>query len=444
MGDRPDENVQTGVVKKMRDYFESGNSDGYGSSIVRPPVQATDFEIKPEFITFIQNTLQFSGSSQEDPNQHLTEFLEACDLVKFNEVSNDAIRLRLFKYSLRDKAKAWLRSREAGSITTWEELKKVFLQKYFPPMKFAKLRNEINGFRQMNQEPLYEAWERYKELLRRCPNHQLPKWMIIQTFYNGLETDVQMMIDIASGGSMNNKTPAEVYELIEAMASNHHEREFDRARKGDEQIDIDEVTSLKARVAALQRQIDKMSVNAVQIPIQICELCSGNHATQECQVGNSFAQSEQTNYLNNLQRGQINFYSNPHQNADNQDRRNQLQNLSWSSNYNDTKHPSQHHEYPEKKLNIEDMFSKIMDKIDKTTEQVEKRFEVNELKIQNHDVTLKILELQVGQIHEMLSQRPQGGIPSDTEKNSREQANAITLRSGTKYEGPKQKEPEVE
>src|SRR5436190_13745939 len=148
--------------------------------------------------------------------------------------------------------------------------------------------------------------------------------------------------------------------------------------------------------------------------------------------------------MNNLQRGQRNFYSNPHQNADNQDRRNQLQNLSWSSNYNDTKHPSQHHEYPEKKLNIEDMFSKIMDKIDKTTEQVEKRFEVNELKIQNHDVTLKILELQVGQIHEMLSQRPQGGIPSDTEKKSRAQANAVILRSGTKYDGPKLKEPEIE
>ena len=187
-----------------------------------------------------------------------------------------------------------------------------------------------------------------------------------------------------------------------------------------------------------------MSVNAVQIPIQICELCSGNHATQECQVGNSFAQSEQINYMNNLQRGQRNFYSNPHQNADNQDRRNQLQNLSWSSNYNDTKHPSQHHEYPEKKLNIEDMFSKIMDKIDKTTEQVEKRFEVNELKIQNHDATLKILELQVGQIYGMLSQRLQGAFPSDTEKNPRAQANAVTLRSGTKYDGPKLKEPEIE
>ena len=45
-----------------------------------------------------------------------------------------------------------------------------------------------------------------------------------------------------------------------------------------------------------------ISVNAVQIPIQICEFCSENHATQEYQVGNPFVQSEQTNYINNLQR----------------------------------------------------------------------------------------------------------------------------------------------
>src|SRR5438045_8146724 len=122
-----------------------------------------------------------------------------------------------------------------------------------------------------------------------------------------------MMIDIESGGSMNNKTPGVVCETIEAMASNHHERETDRAWKGAEQIDIDEVTFLRARVAALQKQIDKMSVNAVQIPIHICELCYGNHATQECQVGNLFAQSEQINYMNNLQR-------------------NQHKNLSWSWN----------------------------------------------------------------------------------------------------------------
>src|SRR5438270_5222544 len=98
--------------------------------------------------------------------------------------------------------------------------------------KSAKLRGDISGFRQLHDEPLYEALERYKDLLRRCPQHQLPKWMImqlpkwmiVQTFYNGLHENTQTMIDAAAGGSMNNKKPVEVYELIEDMARNNYER----------------------------------------------------------------------------------------------------------------------------------------------------------------------------------------------------------------------------
>src|SRR3954464_12690982 len=81
------------------------------------------------------------------------------------------------------------------------------------------------------------------------------------------------------------------------------------------------------------------------------------------------------------------------------------------------------------------MLSKMMSKIDKTTEHTEKRLEINELKLQNHDSILKNLEQQVGQIHSLLSQRQPGKLPSDTEKNPREHVNAVTLRSGTTYEG---------
>ena len=147
MGDRANANgngAQPDEEMTMRDYCFPNNNAGFGSSVVGPTIAANNFKIKPALITLIQNTVQFTGFPNEDPNQHLTDFLEACDLVKFNNVPSDAIRLRLFKYSLRDKAKAWLQSQEAGSITTWEELKKAFLQKYFPMAKSAKLRNEIS------------------------------------------------------------------------------------------------------------------------------------------------------------------------------------------------------------------------------------------------------------------------------------------------------------
>ena len=113
----------------------------------------------------IQQTVQFGGLSQEDPNVHIANFLEICDTFKHNEVTDDAIRLRLFPFSLRDKAKVWLNSLPHGIITTWEELAQNFLAKYFPPAKTAKLRNDITTFIQFKGESLYEAWERYNELL---------------------------------------------------------------------------------------------------------------------------------------------------------------------------------------------------------------------------------------------------------------------------------------
>src|SRR5262249_5891843 len=148
----------------------------------------------------IQNIVQFGGLSSEDPNAHIASFLEICDTFKLNRVSDDAIRLRLFPFSLRDRAKAWLNTLLSRSITTWDGLAEKFLFKYFPPSKTAKLRNDIFTYTQIETETLYEAWERYKDLLRRCPHHGLPVWLQVQTFYNGLTNRNKAMIDAAVGG----------------------------------------------------------------------------------------------------------------------------------------------------------------------------------------------------------------------------------------------------
>lgn len=117
---------------------------------------------------------QFGGGDVENPNNHLANFLEICDTIKLNGVSEDAIRLRLFPFSLKNKAKEWLNSKPPNSFTTWNTLSQAFLSKYFPPVKTAKLRNDITSFVQFDGESLYEAWERFKDLQRRCPHHGLP------------------------------------------------------------------------------------------------------------------------------------------------------------------------------------------------------------------------------------------------------------------------------
>ncbi|KAL0458493.1 UNVERIFIED_CONTAM: hypothetical protein Slati_0476500 [Sesamum latifolium] len=107
-----------GVVERPMMEYSFPATDGTISLIVKPSVEANNFEIKPPIIQIIWSSVQFSDLPYEDPNKHLINFLEICDTFKFNGVSNDAVRLRIFPFSLCDTAKDWLQSLPACSITT--------------------------------------------------------------------------------------------------------------------------------------------------------------------------------------------------------------------------------------------------------------------------------------------------------------------------------------
>lgn len=58
------------------------------------------------------------------------------------------------------------------------------------------------------------------------------------------------IIDSTVRGPINNKKPAKIYELIEALASNNYERGADFSKKSAGVLDGDEVTSLKSQMSA--------------------------------------------------------------------------------------------------------------------------------------------------------------------------------------------------
>ncbi|KAF7835343.1 uncharacterized protein G2W53_010202 [Senna tora] len=236
--------------------------DGLQHSIQRLSIQANNFEIKSATIQLLQANGKFGGSPIEDPNNHILNFLEICDTFKHNGVSDDAIRLRLFPFSLRDKAKVWLQSLPEGSISTWEELAQQFLTKYFPPGKTAKMRNDITSFVLLDNESLYEAWERFKELLRKCPHHGLPKWLQVQTFYNGLSSEIRTSIDAAAGGALMSKPVDAAYTLLETTSSNNHQWHSDRhvhARVAVVQ-DSDMFASLSSQIAVLTKEVKSLGI----------------------------------------------------------------------------------------------------------------------------------------------------------------------------------------
>ena len=95
--------------------------------------------------------------------------------VKLNGVNPDVIKLQLFPFSLRDITGSWFKSLPYGSVSNWEELVEAYLSRFFPPTLTLERRGEIITSEQKEDESLYNAWERCKKLLRRCPMHGIER-----------------------------------------------------------------------------------------------------------------------------------------------------------------------------------------------------------------------------------------------------------------------------
>ena len=107
---------------------------------------------------------------------------------------------------------------------------------------------------------MYEACERYKDLLRKCPHHELPGWLQIQTFYNGFRLEHRAMVDATTGGNLMRRTPKDAYGFLDDMALNAFSWNTDIiARKPSGIHSISTQVALVAQVEALQRQLNQMN-----------------------------------------------------------------------------------------------------------------------------------------------------------------------------------------
>nr|GFA94790.1 hypothetical protein [Tanacetum cinerariifolium] len=165
---------------------------------------------------------------------------------------------------------------------------KMFLKKYFPPSMVAKLRNEITNFHQRPDESLFEAWERYKLSIDRCPNHNMLPVTQIDTFYNGLTLRHRDTINAAAGGTFMKRYPEECYDIIKNMIAHHNDWDTS-AQRSESSCSItssfdSEIVALKAETAEINRNlIDVLQINQqVKSVTPSCENCGGPHSYNDC------------------------------------------------------------------------------------------------------------------------------------------------------------------
>ena len=416
------------------------------------------FELKGGLIALLP---KFGGEGTEDPFRHLQEFEMVCSSMRPNNATEEQVKLKAFPFALRDNAKAWLFFLPPNSITTWEQMRSAFLEKFFPTSKATGISKDICAIRQYSGETLYEYWERFQKLCQSCPPHLISEELLIHYFYGGLEYSAKLHLDASSGGVLVDKTPDEAKKLITKIAANS--RQF-----GDRQVhvknpSVNEVSTqrLEGQISDLTSLVRHLAVGNLQQQ-KYCGVCNmTDHATNECL---SFQQPEEqlnaiggfsghppqrkydpySNTYNPGWRDHPNFrYGNP-----NTPNSNQYQ--SQNPNTYNTQNQQNPHPYPQKRpnynfqalppppqYNSQDHQGSSSSSMS-SFEEMMKQMAANNLQFQNNtSQSISNLEKQMSQLATTVNRLQSQGsrqLPSQAEVNPKENASAVTLRSGKELE----------
>ena len=154
------------------------------------------YEILEEDLLNLKHLIPtFHGMESENPYAHIKEFEDVCNTFRDGGASIDLMRLKLFPFTLKDKAKIWLNSLRPRSIRTWTDLQAEFLKKFFPTHRTNGLKRQISNFSTKENEKFYEYWVRYMEAINACPHHGFDTWLLVSYFYDGMSSSMKQLLE---------------------------------------------------------------------------------------------------------------------------------------------------------------------------------------------------------------------------------------------------------
>ncbi|XP_070668476.1 uncharacterized protein [Malus domestica] len=179
--------------------------------------KTNEFELKSSLLHHIS---KYYGLSMENPNKHLKEFEVVCSSMTPINVDRNILKMKTFPFTLMDKAKDWLYELAPGTVTSWESMRRAFLEKFFPTSRVILLRKKISGIQQSQGKSFPAYYDRFKALVASCPQHQMKEELLLPYFYEGLIPIERQMLDTSVGGVLVDKTPMTAKILIANQALN--------------------------------------------------------------------------------------------------------------------------------------------------------------------------------------------------------------------------------
>src|SRR3954466_961381 len=193
-------------------------------------VTPTPTEIVPYEIPsgIIDHVLANRYSGEGHPGEQLLYLSQLCSLFKLAGVTMEFVMKKLFSISLEDKASDWYKLLDNSDSLEWPELMSLFYAKFYPLREIHQDKNYIYNFWSRDGERIAQAWGRLKSLMLKCPNHELPKEIILTNFYARLSRQDKEMLDASSSGVFQTRSMEEKWDLIERTQKNTEDWEIDK------------------------------------------------------------------------------------------------------------------------------------------------------------------------------------------------------------------------
>ncbi|RVW63540.1 hypothetical protein CK203_060842 [Vitis vinifera] len=189
--------------KTSKDKESSRHRVGYLCKHHGPSTRGSEFSTRsrgPHIVPLLPN---FHGMESENPYAHIKEFEEVCNTFREGGASIDLMRLKLFPFTLKDKAKIWLNSLRPRSIRNWVDLQAEFLKKFFPTHRTNGLKRQISNFSAKENEKFHECWERYMEAINACPHHGFDTWLLVSYFMMATRSVASNQLRLRAPGSVD-------------------------------------------------------------------------------------------------------------------------------------------------------------------------------------------------------------------------------------------------
>ncbi|GJY93017.1 reverse transcriptase domain-containing protein [Tanacetum coccineum] len=223
---------------------------------------------------------KFDGYLRADPHDHIREFLAICDMFKYGETQSEAVKRLIFPFSLCDEAKTWFNDLNKESITSWEQMRKAFINKFFPPSLF-------------------------NHLLLKIRRHGLTKGAIIQILYHTLDEPTQEILDGTAGGIFLYKSPNQAFQFLRDKVlfkhdwpikskNKHHRKSVSFADGSDSNTDN---SRFMEKLKVMDSPIISLNEELQDIRNKYSELREGNASKNHLNDDTPMCEQDEANYI---------------------------------------------------------------------------------------------------------------------------------------------------